>query len=68
MTLKPIQVSILIVQTAALLLNLYAIFIKKVSDSSGHWIAVALVLTIMALSIKSWYDSNSEESNKKSIS
>lgn len=64
MKLKPIQISILVVQIIALVLNLNAIFIKKVQDSRAHWLGAILVLIIMSLSIKSWYDeSKSKQSS-----
>jgi hypothetical protein len=58
MKLKPIQLSILIIQITALFLNLYAILIKKVEDVSAHLIGICLVLIMMLLSIKSWIDCN----------
>lgn len=58
MKLKPIQLSILIIQIAAVLLNLYAIFVKRVLDNTAHVIAFCLVVLMMCLSIKSWIDCN----------
>lgn len=61
MKLKPIQLSILLVQILAILLNIYAIFVKKTQDTNAHVIAIVLILIIMFLSIKSWIDANKEK-------
>lgn len=63
MKLRPLHIVILSIQSIAMLLNLYSIFIKKVQDYNGHIIAFLLVAFIMVLSLKSW--SLSEQNKNK---
>lgn len=58
MKLEPIQLSILLTQITALLLNFYAIFIKRVPDNGAHIVAICLVSLMICLSVKSWIDCN----------
>jgi hypothetical protein len=60
MKLKPIQLAILLIQIAAILLNLYGVFIKGVQDYGAHIIAIFLIATMMMLSIKSWKSCNTK--------
>ena len=64
MKLRPLQITILSVQSLALILNLYAIFIKKVKDYNGHIVGAFLICLIMMLSLKSW---SLSEKNKNKI-
>lgn len=54
MQLKPIQIAILIVQIFGIAFQLYAIFLMRVADLPGHWLSIAVLLTIMGLSLISW--------------
>lgn len=62
MELKSIQVSILLIQLVGIILNLVALFVKKVADPVNHWFSIIILTTIMTLSIKSWYQDKVTES------